>query len=141
MTWVEARLKPDAEPRDLYDWLEETPEAFHHFWDEPWHPGAYVVRIFGGPAELGDCPAISYLALWDHRPDVQLYGEKRAWWAFQLFEAGSMLSLEDDRWERGKFVHCFLNSHGMSVRDEFFWALRFAWGRATLYPRLWWRSR
>lgn len=140
MSWAEARLHPGCTPADLYGWLDERPGWTHHFWDEPWWPGAYVVRLDRTQADVGECPAVSHLAFWDERPDQALYGE---FWidAIEFFEAGSILSLKENDWERGKFVHCYLNAQGMSVRDEFWFALKFAWGRLTLRPRLWWRRR
>lgn len=140
MSWVEARLHPGRKPSEVYQWLDGPARLVHHFWDEPWWPGAYVVRLLGTQADLGDCPAISHLALWDERGDESVYGETWAPWAFQFFEAGSILSMKDSDWERGKFIHCYLNAQGFDNRDEIRFALDYAWKRLTLPLRLWWRG-
>jgi hypothetical protein len=126
-------------PRDLYlELANDGPRRIHHFWDEPWWRGAFVVRVLGVDQErIEKYESVEMAAPWDATPDAELYGTYWGW-AQQFFEAGSMLS--QGKGDRSKFVHCFLNSYGMSVRQEFFWALRFAWGRATLHPRLWWRG-
>lgn len=134
MTWIEARLNQGSEPSELYDSLSRRPTEFHHFWDEPWWPGAYVIRLRGiTRAQAERCPAVHHTVRWDSAPDEEAYGDDwRA--ARQLFELGSTLSLAEDR--RAKFVHCFLNAHGMSRWAEVRWALHYAW-RSALLPLRW----
>jgi len=147
--WVEVYLERGAAPEQFYDARsgedERRPYMAHHFWDEPWHPGAYVIRIADlddeGFPDFTELPVVAEVREWDAGPDEAVYGDW-AFWAFQFFQSGSMLSVG---WPKGsrmqaKFVHCFLNSHGMSELDEFRWALRFAWNRLTIRPRIRWRQ-
>lgn len=132
--WIEARLKPGRHPQEVYDYLDYCP-LYHHFWDEPWWPDAYVVRLL---APLGDygidrCGAVDHFVEWDATPDEELYGED--WGRVRdFFHAASALG-EQSSWKRRKLVHCFLNSQGMSVWDEFCFAVRMAWQRATITIR------
>lgn len=138
MTWYEARLKPAADPQALYQALREWPVRSHHFWDEPWWPGAYVVRVNvrrdRGLVDLLESRSdVDHVVPWDVTPDAEFYGET---WPHvrDLFETASMLADVDDA-TATRLLHCFLNARGMSERDEAKWALRFAWGRLTIKLR------
>lgn len=151
MSWVEAQLRPGVQPAEFYFDMAEKINAdseeglvplMHHFYDEPWWPGAYVVRVrltdgAVTQAAVEECGAVEQAVPWDPAPDQEVYGDFFGW-ATRFFEAGSLLSLSNI--SQGKLVHCYLNAQGLNVRQEFVWALRFAFGRATLRPRLWWRS-
>ena len=137
MKWREARIKADAHPVDLYDWLDENEVEFgrvHQFWDEPWWPGAFVVRI-ETDTDLTECDAVDNAEPWDWKPDAEHFGE-RFDTAMSFFQASTALNLPNFRGQN-KMVHCFLNAQGMSRWDEFKFAVRYAWGTATLPIR--WR--
>ena len=134
--WYEARLKPGLHPYAVYRWLgPQHLHDHHHFWDEPWWPGAYVVRLWSPTSALDGCPAVDHVVEWDATPDEQLYGTD---WGYvrQLFQAASDLSpLEYPETE--KLVHCVLNAQGMTERDEARFVARFLWHRLTIKLR--WR--
>ena len=134
--WIEARLKPGHTPQEVYDYLDYCP-LYHHFWDEPWWPGAYVVRLLAplGDYGLGDCDAVDNFIEWDASPDEELYGD--SWREVRdFFHSASKLG-PVSAFERRKLVHCFLNSQGMGGWDEFKFHARMVWQRATI--RLRWR--
>lgn len=138
MTWYEVRLKPGADPQALYADMSQWPARFHHFWDEPWWPGAYVVRVNvrrNLPALLEGRDDVDHVVEWDATPDAEFYG---AHWAHvrDLFETASLLASVDEQ-TATRLLHCFLNARGMSEREEARWALRFVWGRITIKLR--WR--
>jgi hypothetical protein len=140
--WVEIQLTHDTVPGELYEVFGANkllPKSFHHFWDEPWHPGRYVVRVLPLTEDRLKLSRIVRAAMtagivetwcqWDASPDEILFGaEWRVVCGF--FNAGSAVT-----WAPGtqrKLVHCFLNAQGLSVREEFFFALRFAWDRLRI---------
>lgn len=137
----EARLKPGHHPSELYDWLvaeglmaDRTSVHFHHFWDEPWWPGAYVVRL-SAAGDIAPCEAVDHVVAWDSKPDADLYGDR---WPYvqQLFQGASNLAPLEG-WNLYKLIHCVLNAQGMSVRQEAAMMTRFVWGRMTIGIR--WR--
>jgi hypothetical protein len=138
--WVEARLNPGAVPEEVYRWAGTGAiDLYHHFWDEPWWPGAYVIRMEGvNRSDIEECPSISHLQLWDEGPDRRLYGNYLPW-VFGFFQEGSVLSevIRHDPAHQEKMVHCFLNAQGMSVLGEAWFALRFALRRVRMQFRIW----
>lgn len=144
MIWREVRLEQGAEPSPFYSALPYRTgeiELFHHFWDEPWWPGAYVIRVLSERhVELEGLPGVDHVAAWDEGPDEELFGET---WPYvrKLFWLSSAISnTKDDRFTL-KLVHCILNARGMSEWDEAKFAVRLFWNRLTIKPRLWWREQ
>lgn len=143
--WYEASLAHGAKPGPVYSAVGCLAERVHHFWDEPWHPGRYVVRVQAADPSvrwtLFDAPGVGAVREWDATPDEELYGEE---WGdvSRFFDAGSRLAESNlTDWYARKLVHCLLNQRGMSEWQEGLWALRFAWGRFTVKFRVWWRER
>ncbi len=136
--WVEARLKHGENPIRLYGSFDrltaDTSPAllYHHFWDEPWWEGRFVVRFQGrrGLAEwnakvlidwLEGCPEVDHVVRWDATPDEQHYGE--AWISVaRFFQVSSQLACTGLR-ANGQLVHCFLNARGATPLEE----ARFGW--------------
>ena len=148
MTWIEVHLDAGCEPRELYEWLGEHGmhvASVHHFWDEPWNPGAFVVRLKdldGDWREVEGCAFVAGVYSWDSAPDETLYG---AGWPYvqEFFKAGSILGTGDpapDHFWHVKLVHCYLNAQGMGEYQEARWAWRFMWNRLTIRPRIRWRN-
>lgn len=134
MKWYEFHLKRDADLGDFYRDLDNWPTEvtrWHHFWDEPWNPKAFVVRVELDPAYWVrfDSATVARVYQWDESPDRELYGDKFDA-AMAFFQAGS--TLNPTEWERGKFIHCFLNSQGMEWRDEAFFLLKLGWKRLIM---------
>jgi hypothetical protein len=131
--WVEARLKAGRKPTEVYEYMESWLGLHHHFWDEPWWPDAYVVRVHGPLKDLAKCDAVDHLVVWDEEPDGTLYGES---WirVARFFEAAADLG-EVSTAERHKLVHCFLNSQGMSWTDELRFFFRGIKGRISMAIR------
>lgn len=134
MKWFEFHLEQGADMGDFYDALRESTLLYrrrHHFFNEPWNPGAFVVRVetevWSSDAWL--IPGVKNIYEWDAAPDEALYGPKFDL-AMEFFEAGSRLN--PSPWEREKFVHCFLNAQGMSWGDEVRFHLRVAYKRVKL---------
>lgn len=135
MEWLEVHLDAGVKPADFYQWLNDRQivvERVHHFWDEPWNPGAYVVRVESYFRDVRWYRNGRVFA-WDAEPDRQLYGEKFDA-AMAFFQAGS--TLVPSKWETGKLVHCFLNAQGMSWTGEVRWHLRQAYRRLKFMVQL-----
>lgn len=135
--WFELRLGYGVDPHDVHVQLGDLGRP-HHFWDEPWWPDRYVMRVesFWWTADgLRGIRGVEHVDAWDHAPDETHYGDD--WPAVRdLFHTASMLARVDER-TATRLVHCLLNARGMSERDEARWALSFAWGRLTIKLR--WR--
>lgn len=128
MKWVEARLGKGEQPGGIYDWLPRRPEVAHHFFDEPWWPGRYVVRL-RTDVDVSECPAVQEVVDWDDEPDAEAFGDY--WpWAQTFFEASSMLSLRGE--DPHQLVHCTLNAHAINGWREVRWMFAFAIRRAIL---------
>lgn len=117
--WIEARLKRGASPAELYADVKDYGHR-HHFWDEPWWPRAYVVRLhdYRGPA-LSVHPAVDHVADWDPSEDAELYGE--LWGPVRdFFEASSEIAARgaNDLELCHKLIHCLLNARGFDHPDE-----------------------
>jgi hypothetical protein len=139
MRWYELRLTPGLHVGDFYQRASELwpCEQLHHFWDEPWWPDAYIVRINTDASApfLASLSGVSECVLWDSSEDEQAFGP--AWDSVAyFFHASSMLANQDPRMAL-KLVHCFLNARGMSERDEARFAARLLWNRLTIKLR--WR--
>jgi hypothetical protein len=140
--WVECWLRPGTEPKDIYDWLgraEGAPDHVHHFWNEPWWPGGWVVRVRGSNADLNRHPGVVEVIQWDDEPDERLYGEQWWDWVQGFFEASSVIAARKEDRLNTKLIHCYLNARGLSVWQEAKWALGFFWNRVTINWRLRWR--
>lgn len=137
--WYEVRLARGAEPDRFYAaMLLDKVASFHHFYDEPWWPGAYVIRVLTtNGRELAQLPDVDHAALWDSRPDEQQYGDDWPWVA-DLFQASSALADNRDPLRTLKLVHCLLNARGMTERDEAKFAAHLLWNRLTIRARLRW---
>lgn len=138
--WYEARLVRGAHPMVLGGEVRCRAQQLHHFWDEPWHPGRYVVRIKvagrmrGELAEiLAEHSAVEAFGEWDATPDERLYGEL---WptAASFFTAASTVAsvAPPGALLHVKLVHCYLNAQGLSPAQEARWALAFAWNRLRM---------
>lgn len=125
MNWIEARLKPGRHPSELYEYLDGDCLSFHHFWDEPWWEGAYVVRVWNPGPDPALCDAVDHVVDWNEEPDEELYGEQ---WpdVSAFFMAGSALAPLPP-FEQRKLIHCLLNAQGMSWADEWRFHLRYVW--------------
>lgn len=149
--WVELRLGYGEHPRDLYAAWEDdrlVPHGLppHHFWDEPWWPGRYVVRatVYLDRRLITDQPGVDHWVYWADSPgsedgDREAYG-KDFEAAMKFFAASSHL----ERASKTKLVHCFLNARQMSQGAEMRWALLFALNRAwfvVMDPRAPWLWR
>jgi hypothetical protein len=138
MNWYEVRFRSDGNLDAFYAAIPRgSIESFHHFWDEPWWPGAYVIRIkTDDPAPLSTYPGVDHVVPWDVSEDERLYGEQ---WPYVeiFFWASSAISTSRDLGSTSKIVHCVLNARGMSERDEAKFAVRFLWDRLTVKLR--WR--
>jgi hypothetical protein len=137
MTWYEFRLKRGVSPFDFYASIRGVDHGLvHHFWDEPWWPKAYVVRVQTediSPFEGNPCA--DHFEPWDASPDENAFG----WcWPYvaNVFNESSMLADQDEAMT-SKLVHCMLNARGMSEWDEARFAARFLWQRLTIKLR--WR--
>ncbi len=142
--WVEVRLREGAIPSLVYDGLERVvPDhglLFHHFWDEPWWEGRYVVRLECGQWSrrtvenwLSSIDGINHVAVWDATPDEQHYGDD---WPLvaEFFKVSSLLAATGKP-SNGQLVHCFLNAQGISPLREALFASRFARGRLSIMWR------
>jgi hypothetical protein len=138
MNWYEVRLFPDIPVRDFYEALpSDLAVSAHHFWDEPWWPRAFVIRVrTSNPERLKKIYGVDHVVPWDAEPDRRLFGE---YWpsARAFFQSSSVLSLSGNPDMDLKLVHCFLNARGMSERDEARFAARMLWERLTIKLR--WR--
>jgi hypothetical protein len=120
--WTEVRLARLSSPADFYAWLDDhgSVDHLHHFWDEPWWPSAFVVRLLNYEgSDLAECQAVDHQVTWDVTEDEELYGDT---WPLvkDLFQAQSRLAAEGESlWTSRKLVHCFLNSRGYDNFDEF----------------------
>lgn len=150
--WYEAVLRGGAEPHDLYGDIADAFDGelraghivMHHFWDEPWAPRRFVLRIMAGPeieAQVGDWlsahPGIERAGPWRGvDDDRELYGD---WFVHvvSFFQASSLLAGASDYRRDAKLVHCFLNARQMDPLDEAKFAFRFGWNRLTIALR--WR--
>lgn len=131
MSWIEARLTEGATPADLYNWLPRQPQSAHHFWDEPWWPGAFVVRLRGPRASTVErCPLVEEVVEWDPAPDQDYFRDE--WKAAEAFFAASSALPLKPLGGTGKYLHCFLNARGMSTWQEAKFAFRFGWNRLTI---------
>lgn len=129
LKWVELRLKPDRHPSEVYEVID-TRRTHHHFWDEPWWPGAYVVRLHG---EAPQHEAIDHWEPWDETPDAEHYGRGFGP-AMRFFQAGSDMASIEHR--PSQLIHCYLNAQGFSRWQEVRWAVAYAWRSAWL-PLRW----
>jgi hypothetical protein len=138
VTWHEVRLAAGSDPTAFYRAIPTgSIDLFHHFWDEPWWPGAYVVRVLGGdPDVLATYPGADHVVPWDVEPDERLFGDLWPYVA-QFFWASSAISNSTDPKLTIKLVHCILNARGMSERDEARFAAGLLWNRLTIKLR--WR--
>lgn len=119
-TWYEVRLVKGATPTDFYEQLAEWPWSAHHFWNEPWWPRAYVIRILTD--ERPDGPLIDHVVKWDDAPDAEYFGQY--WpWAQRFFEASSILAGGTPS-QLSKLTHCLANAHGVDGWAEIRWHLR-----------------
>ena len=135
MNWYELRLRPDADPAEIYSVVPDG-VIYHHFWDEPWWPHAYVVRVCTDDTSwFADLAAVDHFEPWDASQDAELFGP--AWPNVSaFFMVASSISNQDPRMVH-KLVHCMLNARGMSELDEAKFAASFLWGRLTI--KLKWR--
>lgn len=142
--WYEVRLLKSAELYEFYESIQadETIETFHHFWNEPWWPGAYVVRVRAHNADhLKRAVGADHIVPWDVSDDEAFF---RDLWphVMRFFEHSSAIAASNDPDLKRdamleKLIHCLLNAHGMDVPDERRWARSFLWGRMTIKLR--WR--
>lgn len=146
MSWVELHLEPDADLIDVYTAVRDgAPDGgvinSHHFWDEPWNPGAFVIRLETEPGGLADAllEAVSErvdvreVVPWDSAPDAEMYGgywpHVRDW--FHLSSVINSSLLRDAppaaraSWS-AKLIHCFLNQQQLSPWGEAKFLARFA---------------
>jgi hypothetical protein len=135
--WYEFRLKRGVSPFDFYAAIHSLQyKRVHHFWDEPWWPKAYVVRVETDDVySFEDNPHVDHFAPWDVSADEQAYG----WcWPYvsRIFHDSSLLADVDEAVAH-RLVHCMLNARGMSEWDEAKFAARFFWDRLTVKLR--WR--
>ena len=135
MNWYEVRLRKGVNPTSYVEFLPgDKVLMFHHFWDEPWWRDAYVVRIAlddDTDVCLDDYPGSDHIVPWDSTEDEALYGPL---WPYvcEFFRASSVTAGSDLSL---KLVHCLLNAHGMSERDEAKFAGRLLWNRLTIKLR------
>lgn len=143
--WYEAWLRPGATPLPLYRRLDPLLSFgggfVHHFYDEPWWRGAYVVRVgvtedlnAEVKAALASYPDVVEWARWESVHDEQTFGSY--WpWAASFFQAGSVLSTAANQTQahRGKMVHCYLNAQGLSWGAEIRFHIREALMRTWLW--------
>lgn len=146
-SWYELGLARDANLRETYESLSELGvKRVHHFGNEPWHPGRWVVRV---EVEDQADEFLETVTAWDavdvagpwtrEQDDRDLYGSYFDW-AMDFFQASSMLATAGETPEEvtansHKLVHCVLNAHGQSDTK---WALKHLIGRARLMVRLSW---
>lgn len=141
--YAEILLPEGAEPNIIYDQLNPN-IRHHHFWDEPWNPKAFSVRVrIDQLPEFNNIlnnirPRGSRFGDYDGSDDAKMFG--KAWPAVEaFFDATSQLRAvaprDNDKlnefWAM-KLVHCFLNAQRYDPIDEFKWALKFARRRLFL---------
>ena len=124
--WVEVRLVIGADIAAFYESVGGQPDGSHHFWDEPWWPGGWVVRVPGGDVDAWRVPSshVDHVIVWDASRDERLFGA--GWPAVQrLLSAASALTpgvlrLERESQEQflSKLIHCLCNAQGFSYVDE-----------------------
>ncbi len=134
--WKEVHLRRGADLRATYEELfllhrDEIGPGLHHFWDEPWNPGAFVIRVQGVPMQdLAALPGVKTVLPWEgEQADRDLYGD---WFdpAMRFFSASSEMALAPPL--AGKMVHCYLNQSQFSWWDEVWFHLREARDRIRL---------
>lgn len=143
--WYEARLDWEADPRSIYSLEEELQLiSYHHFGNEPWWPGRWVVRVRvsidraeEAYARIAGLPAVVELVPWFGVEDEQVLWGHAFESAMAVFYGASRTAAlsstkKIQNWNRDKFIHCILNLNG---GGDFRWALRFAWGRVKLFWR------
>lgn len=142
-TWYEVRMREGALPDLVYHALNGNTDAvmsYHHFWDEPWWPNRYVVRIEAvrGGALLRDAIAdihgVDHVTDWDPTSDEAAYGNNWPWVRYFFYAS---VGAQGNFGMKAKMVHCYLNSQGMGPWSEAWFALRFAFNRMTIGLR--WR--
>ncbi len=149
--WYEVALAEGQQPWDFYRLcsdLGDSVSSAHHFSNEPWHPGGFVVRALCDKealAQIRSYGGAEWVRPWEgEQADRDLYGNYFDW-VMKFFEASSMLAYigqtpKERRWFTSKLVHCVFNARGMNRWQEFKWGLRFAWGSAVVNLRIaWWR--
>jgi hypothetical protein len=143
MVWHEVRLRPDADLREFYKAIPVgSLSLYHHFWDEPWWPNAYVVRVASEDADAyRSYPGVDHVVPWDASEDEAAYTAQ--WWPYvaEFFCLSSIIAAGGRSESLDmKLVHCFLNARGLSEWDEAKFAARLFWNRITIKPRLRWRA-
>lgn len=143
--WVEVRLHPTYFPFEVY--ADLPPVLFvHHFYDEPWWPDRYVIRLLlvkedaaAIRSHVARLPAVASVGSWTNvHQDQELYRD-HFYHAMTFFQGASRManwprSPKEREWIAGKLVHCYLNAAG--IRNEPLWALRYAWRRILLSIKL-----
>lgn len=136
--WFEARIKRGRQPSDLYVHLNEDPqpERAHHFSDEPWWPGAFVVRVKGVDRDrILACDAVDHVVSWDATPDEDKYAT--AWPQMEaFFQCCSALAYAEEDWSL-MMVHCLLNARGLGPKEEARFGCRLWWNRTKMRAK--WR--
>lgn len=146
-SWYELALDYGADPSAIYEAFLRTPGlvlTFHHFGDEPWHPGRWVVRAQVAPRRdvefmdiLDDLDGIIDVGLWSRvEDDRRLYGDYFTF-AMQFFQTSSLLACNPNGAMTSKFVHCVLNAHGVG---DLGWGVRYVLRRIRLQFWLAWQS-
>ena len=110
--WKEIRLPKGA---DIDHYL-----AFYRrkktmaFFDEPWHPGCWILRVKGEPDRKNEVE-------WSEKGDIGYLGQAG-------FDLLCQASKARDRTpgNTNKFIHCQLNTWGYTRWDEFKFALSYA---------------
>lgn len=143
MKWLELYLKPGADLGRVYDWLKPFRAditSIHFFWDEPWNPEGYVVRVETDleSEDLIGAPGVTRVEPWGgEQTDRDLYGD-RFNQAMDFFMASCLMATKDE-WLTEKLVHCFLNQRQITWWGEIRFHLRMAWRR--LYVIVWWKVK
>lgn len=151
--WFELVLNAGSDPWDIYRDIARDAEPkpgtegvkrLHHFGNEPWAAGRWVVRleVENPDAEFGEWvdnhSAVERYGPWEgEQADRDLYGPMFDV-AMDYFQASSTFaaraqSIAQREWMRDKLIHCTLNAHG---GGDSRWALRYLWDRWRLFWQL-----
>jgi len=125
--WFEVRMQQDAKPDPFYAAMGEV-NRFHHFFNEPWWPGRYIIRLDTDDHTIDSLerlPGAEEVMEWDPSDDEELFGV--GWdWVCEFLQASSCLAAMNERRDMtGKLLHCFLNARGMNIHDEIAFARLF----------------